>query len=49
LAPGKGNVDFSFLASVVKPETIKVIEPAVHVTFQDMQEGVAFLLKSGLS
>ncbi|MCI0531235.1 MAG: sugar phosphate isomerase/epimerase [candidate division Zixibacteria bacterium] len=48
LAPGKGKVDFSYLASVVKPQTMKIIEPAVHITFQDMQEGVAFLQKSGL-
>jgi len=48
LPPGKGNIDFSNLAKVLKQDTIKVIELAPGVSASESREGVTFLQKQGI-
>lgn len=49
LAPGKGNVDFAYLAGILRPDTIKVLEMALYVPADDIRQGVILLQKIGIS
>lgn len=48
-APGSGSVDWESIKGFITPETIKVLELAPELPFEEAQSGLAFLRELGIA